>query len=169
MPIVRRFASIVLLLFLLTGCSAFIQEPRITIKDTSLVGLDSSGIDLEFYLGVTNPNNFDLSLLGYTYDLRVMTLPLSTGGRQEAVIFPAGKDTDMRLPIHLTFSDLLEIIKRQPDFDKLPYQLNARLHLKHPLGETVIPVEKIDSLKVPERYRPGTAVERLRNTLRSLR
>jgi LEA14-like dessication related protein len=167
-----RLQSVVatmLLFTLLSGCSLFIHDPRIAVKGTNLVGLDSSGIDMEFYLGITNPNAFDLSLLGYTYDLHVMTLPLSTGGMQETIIFPAGKETDMRLPVHLKFSDLLEIIKRQPDLNKLPYRMNARLHLKHPLGEMVIPVEKDDALNVPERYRPGAAIERLRDVLRGIR
>jgi LEA14-like dessication related protein len=165
----RAFVATFLLLVLLSGCSAFIREPRIAIKGTSLVGLDSSGIDVEFYLGISNPNSFDLSLLGYTYDLRIMTLPLSTGGLQESVLFTAGKETDLRLPVHLKFSDLLEIIKRQPDLDKLPYRMNAWLHLKSPLGEMVIPVEKNDTLNVPERYRPGAAIDRLRDALRSIR
>jgi LEA14-like dessication related protein len=165
----RRFVAILLLFSLISGCSTFIQEPRIAIKATSLVGLDSSGIDVEFYLGITNPNSFDLSLLGYTYDLRVMTLPLSTGGTQETIIFPAGKETDMRLPVHLTFSNLVEIIKRQPNLDKLPYRMNARLHIKGPLGEMVLPVEKNDTLKVPERYRPAAAINLLRDALRGIR
>jgi LEA14-like dessication related protein len=164
----RNFVASILVIALLSGCSAFIQEPRIAIKGTSLVGLDSSGIDVEFYLGIRNPNVFDLSLLGYTYDLRVMTMPLTTGGTQESVLFPAGKETDMRLPVHLTFSNLLEIIKRQPDLDKLPYRMNARLHLRSLLGEMVIPVEKNDTLNVPERFRPGTAIDRLRDALRGI-
>ena len=166
---VRGFVATFLLLALVSGCSSFIQEPRIAIKGTSLVGLDSSGIDVEFYLGISNPNIFDLSLLGYTYDLHVMTLPLLTGGTQQSVIFPAGKETDMCLPVHLKFSDLLEIIKRQPDLNKLPYRMNARLHIKYPLGEMVIPVEKNDTLNVPERYRPVAAINRLRDTLRGIR
>jgi LEA14-like dessication related protein len=166
---VRGFVATVLMLALLSGCSSFIQEPRIAIKGTSLVGLDSSGIDVEFYLGISNPNIFDLSLIGYTYDLRVMTMPLLTGGTQETAIFPAGKETDMRLPVHLKFSDLLEILKQQPDLDKLPYRMNARLHLKNPLGEMVIPVEKNDTLNVPEQYRPGAAIDRLRDALRGIR
>jgi LEA14-like dessication related protein len=169
MHVLRSLGISLLFLVLLSGCSSFIQPPRIAVKDTNLVGLDSSGIDIEFHLGVTNPNSFDLSLLGYTYDLRVMTLPLAIGGMQETTTYPAGTETDMRLPIHLKFSDLLEIIKRQPDLDKLPYRMNARLHLKYPLGEMVIPVEKIDTLNVPERYRPGAAIERLRDALRVIR
>jgi len=169
MPRVRLSIATLLMLVLVSGCSAFIKEPRIAVKGTSLVGLDTSGIDVEFYLGISNPNYFDLSLLGYTYDLRVMTLPLATGGTQETVIFPAGKETDLRLPVHLTFNNLLEIIKRKPDLDNLPYQLNARMHVKSPLGEMVIPVEKIDTLNVPERYRPSAALDRLRDALRGIR
>jgi len=166
---VRVFIAIVLVQTLLSGCAAFIQEPRITVKGTSLVGLDSSGVDIEFHLGISNPNTFDLSLLGYTYDLRVMALPLSTGSTQQTVIFPSGKETDLRLPVHLKFSDLLEIIKRQPDLDKLPYRMNARLHLEYPWGEMVIPVEKHDTLIVPEQYRPEAAINRLRDMLRGIR
>jgi len=166
---IRVFATYFLLFALLSGCSAFIQEPRVAIKGTTLVGLDSSGIDIEFHLGITNPNTFDLSLLGYSYDLHVMTLPLFTGKTQQTVLFPGGKETDMRLPVHLTFSDLLEIVKQQPDFNKLPYQMNARLHLKNPLGEMVIPVEKNDTLNVPQQYRPEAVIDRLKNALRSIR
>ena len=166
---VRRFATIFLLLALLSGCAYIVQPPRIAIKGASLSGLDSSGVDVEFHLGITNPNRFDLSLLGYTYDLRVMTMPLSSGGTQESVAFPAQTETDMRLPIHLNFNELLEIIKRQPNLDRLPYRMSARLRLKHPLGEMVIPVEKADTLNVPERYRPGAALDRLRDVLRNIR
>lgn len=165
----RDFIATFLLIALLSGCSAFIKEPRIAIKGTSLIGANPSGIDIEFDLGITNPNNFDLSLMGYTYDLSVLTLPLATGRTQMTVHFPAGKETDMRLPVHLNFSDLLEIIKQQPDLNKLPYQLNARLHLICPLGEMVIPVEKNDTLNVPDRYRSDAAIDLLRDVLRSIR
>ena len=166
---IRAFIAVLVLIAVMSGCSAIIREPSVAIKGTNLVGVDSSGIDVEFYLGITNPNIFDLSLLGYTYDLRIMTLPLLAGETQETVIFPAGKVTDMRLPVHLTFSNLLEIIKQQPDLNKLPYQMNARLHLKYPLGEMTIPVEKNDTLNIPERYRPNAAIDRLRNVLRGIR
>lgn len=158
-----------LLLALLVGCSAFTQEPRITIKGATLAGLDSSGVDVNFSLGITNPNAFDLSLLGYTYDLRVMTLPISTGRTLMTVNFPAGEETDMCLPVHLNFSDLLDIIKHQPDFDKLPYRINANLHIKNPLGDVIVPIEKADTLNIPERYRPDAAIMLLQNALRGIR
>jgi LEA14-like dessication related protein len=165
-PFVRVFLC---LLLFISGCSTLVQEPRVTLVQTSLIGVDTSGVDLEIFLEVTNPNTFDLSLLGYTYNLQVMTLPLSTGGKQETVLFAAEKDTGLRLPVRLKFSDLLEIIKRQHDPDKIPYQMAARLFVDTPLGEMVIPVEKNATLSVPPKYRPSKFLHNLQDALRSLR
>lgn len=153
----------------LSGCSVFIKEPRVAFKGTSLTGVDSSGLDMEFLLAVTNPNSFDLSLTGYSYNLHVLNLPLSSGGAQQTIHFPAGEETDMRLPVHLSFNNLLEIIKRQPDMDKLPYRVNAKLQLKSLMGESFIQVAQDDTLNVPEPYRPGVAMKRLQDALRAIR
>lgn len=158
-----------LLIVMLSGCAALVQAPRVTLKEASMLGLDTSGIDIEFLLGITNPNSFDLSLLGYTFDLQVLALPLSTGGMQETILFPAGKETGMRLPVRLKFADLLEIINHLPDPDKIPYQLNTILHLKTPLGEMAVPVEKSALLAIPEQYRPAAFTNRLRDALRGIR
>jgi LEA14-like dessication related protein len=162
-------AAAFLLIVMLSGCASLVQAPRVTLKETSLIGLDTSGIDIEFHLGVTNPNSFDLSLLGYTYDLLVLARPLSTGGMQETILFPAGEETGMRLPIRMKFTDLLEIINNAPDPDKIPYQLNSILHLKTPLGEMSVPLEKNSLLSIPEQYRPAAFINRLRDALRGIR
>ncbi len=162
------YIPLLLLAVSLSACSLFIQEPHVTLKETRLAGISSSGLDVEFVIGVTNPNSFDLALLGYTYDLQVMALPTATGGAQNPVTFSAGKDTDMLLPVHLKFSSLLEIIKRQPNLEKLPYHLKATLHVSSPLGTKLIPVEKNDTLPVPENYRPEIIMDRLRNVLQSI-
>ena len=169
MPLRHCLAAVLLLIVMLSGCASPVQAPRVTLKESSMVGLDSSGIDIEFLLGISNPNPFDLSLLGYTFDLQVLALPLSTGGKQETILFPAGKETGMRLPVRLKFTDLLEIVNRSPDPDRIPYQLNSRLQLKTPLGEMSVPVEKSALLNIPEQYRPAALSNRLRDALRGIR
>lgn len=161
--------TVCFLSMLLTGCASFIQPPDVTVKDAGVVSLDTSGIEVEFYLGVSNPNPFDLSLTGYTFDLRVMDLPFSSGGKQEAVRFPAGKETGIRLPVRMKYGDLLEIIKRSPDPDRIPYRLNSLLHLETPLGSMALPVEKTAVMAVPEKYRPASMIRRLEDTLRNIR
>ena len=75
----------------------------------------------------------------------------------------------MRLPVHLKFADLLKILNSSPDPDKIPYQLKTMLHLKTPLGEMAVPVEKSALLAIPEQYRPAAFTNRLRDALRGLR
>lgn len=171
MPALQRLMYIALLIITLcSGCSSLlVTEPNVAILGASLTGLDSSGIDLEFRLRVFNPNSFDLSLLGYSYDLRIMDLPLATAEIREATVFTAATDTDMRLPVHLRFSDVMEIIRRQPDPDKVPYQMAALLHLNTPLGEKMIPVAKSSTLSIPQEYRPEVFINRLRGVLKSIR
>lgn len=158
-----------LMIVLLSGCASLVQTPRVMIKETKLVGLDTAGINIELKLGITNLNSFDLSLLGCTFDLKVQDLPLSTGGLQGTILFPAGEETGVLLPIRLKFTDLLKIINRVPDPDNIPYQLNAVLHLKMPLGELTVPVEKSAVLAIPEQYRSTAVINLLRDTLRGIR
>jgi hypothetical protein len=65
-------------------------------------------------------------------------------------------------------SDLLGIIRRRPDLDRLPYTLDARLNLSSPFGEIVIPVKKSDTISVPEAYRPGTFLNRMLQPLKEM-
>ena len=158
-----------LLATLLSGCTSLVQAPVITLKETGITGLDSSGVDLIFQLGVTNPNPFDLSLLGYTFDLQVLDRPLSSGGKQDTILFPAGAETAMHLPVRLTYTDLLQIINRAPDLDLIPYQLKSILHVKTPLGELSIPITKTAQLAIPRQYRPAAFINRLQDALRGIR
>jgi len=167
--LLRHVPAAFLLIVMLSGCVSLVQAPRVALKETSLVGLDTSGIDLEFQLGITNPNSFDLSLLGYTFDLRVLAQPLSTGGMKETILFPAGRETGMRLPVRLKFADLLEISRRAPDPDNIPYQLKALLQLRTPLGEMAVPMVENAVLAIPEQYRPAALIHRLQDALRGVR
>lgn len=152
---------LLLLSLLFCGCSLMMEEPMVSLTRTRVIGVDTSGADIECGLAITNPNSFDLTLRGYTYDLRVMSLPLAAGGLQEPLPIPAGSQTDMRLPLRIRYADLLEILKRLPDPDRIPYRLRASLMLATPLGELVIPVDRNDTFSIPETYRPSQILNRL--------
>lgn len=154
------------MIFLVSGCSSLVKSPQVEIRQTNLIGLDTSGADIELYLSVTNPNMFDLSLLGYTYDLRIMTLPLVSGGLQESILLKSGSDTDMRLPLRIKFSDLVALLKRRPDPDSIPYDINARLQVSTFAGEMTIPVEKSSTFSVPQKYRPAFYLDRFSDLLK---
>lgn len=158
---------LVLQLMLTCGCAALVQEPRITLTRTVITGLDTSGASLECTLAISNPNPYDLSLLGYNYELAVMSLPLASGGAMETITVPAGKQADMRIPIRVKFGNLIEILKRQPDPERIPYKFRASLQLSTPLGDMSVPIERDDTFSVPENYRPDYYLDILRGMLPS--
>lgn len=155
---------LLLLLFMsLAGCTAFVKEPVVTVKDLNVVSMDGAGAGMELYLGVKNPNSYDVKLQGYSYDLKVMALPLAKGGAREEISFPAKTETDVRIPIKVSFGDLLEILKRKPDPDNIPYQLAAGLDLETPVGQMTVPVNRKGTYAIPKEYRPSAILNKITN------
>lgn len=162
------YSLLIVIALTCAGCATLVQEPRISVSSTSITGIDTSGIELEFSLEVENPNPFDLALQGYTFDLQIHSLPFSRGGSPLKHVFPAGKQSRMQLPMRVSYGDLIEIIKRQPDLDKIPYQMDASLNIETPAGDMMLPVKKADQISVPESYRPGAYLKRFLQPLLEL-
>ncbi len=162
----KRLLSLFLLFF--TGCAMFVAEPTVTVQRTNLINLDSRGVDLEFLLAIQNPNSFAVTLNGYHYDLQVLTLPVARGGAREPVELRGKGTTDFRLPVRLEYKDLIAILKRRPDPDKIPYRLQAGLDMETPVGQFLVPIDKADSFAVPDQYRPSFYLKEVPELLRSL-
>jgi LEA14-like dessication related protein len=123
-------------------------------------------VDIELYLAVTNPNPYGLKLAGYSYDLKVMAFPLAKGGGRDAFDFKGGGSvTELRFPVRVALRSLYEIIKRGPDIDRVPYQLDAGLELETPVGSKTVPINHNGVFSVPERYRPQFYLKQFKNIL----
>lgn len=155
-----------LLLICTASCSTIFEKPSVGLKDVHLASLDSDGVSIDFLLAVTNPNPFDLPLTGYTYDVRLMALPLARGKSQNPVTFYGKSSTEMLIPVRIAYSDVLEILKRKPGLKEIPYQLNADLDLDTPVGTVKVPVRKDGVVSVPETYRPGNLLRKLDGLLK---
>lgn len=151
-----KSAYLLLLFILFAGCTTFVKEPVVTVKDLNVVSLDGGGAGMELHLNVRNGNPFDIRLLGYSYHLKVMTLPLATGVAREEIKFPSGAATDLRIPIRISYGDVLEIFRRKPNPDGIPYQLSAGLDLETPLGHLTVPVRQSGTYAIPRQYRPSS-------------
>ena len=157
----RKVVCLLMLALLGTGCTMFVRDPVVSVRELKVVSLDGAGAGMELYLTVQNPNPYGVKLLGYSYDLKVMTLPLATGTAAEEVSFPAGRSTELRSPVRVGFAALLELFQRRPDPERIPYALLARLDLETPLGRMKIPVNRTGTYAVPKKYRPGSLLNRL--------
>ncbi len=163
-----RYLTILLVLLANSGCASLVTSPHLNVISTNVVSVDTAGFDIELLISVENPNLFDISLLGYTYELQIMAVPFSSGGLQKGVKFPSGQPIDLRLPFRVRHSDLLGLIKRRPDFDRISYSVDARLNLATPFGDISIPLKKSDTVSVPEAYRPGAYFERMLKPLKEI-
>jgi LEA14-like dessication related protein len=159
--------KIILLLvcFALTGCSLFMAKPEVAVKSVTLAGLDRKGVMLDFLLAVTNPNSYKLNLTGYSYDLLVSAMPLAQGESRDAIELAGNAATDVRLPVKVSFRDLLQVIRKSPDPDNIPYQLKAALNLQTPIGTRAIPVDKQGTFSVPNQYQPSRFMKQINKFL----
>jgi len=155
----KRF--ILLGCFFLAGCTMFMTQPEIMVKDVSLVGADRDGVQMDLGLAVTNQNSSSIRLTRYSYYLLVAELPMSKGEQREPYEFGANSTTDIKVPIRITYHDLLEILKRLPDPDHIPYQITADFDLKTDFGSVTIPAAKSGYFAIPQRYRPGQILKQL--------
>jgi LEA14-like dessication related protein len=162
---VKKVVYLLLLAFLGTGCTMLVKTPVVKVRDLNVVSLDGSGVEMQLHLMVQNANPYDIKLLGYNYDLKVMTLPLAKGEARDEVSFPAGVETDLRIPIKVSYGDLLEILKGL-DPNQIPYVLQAGLDLQTPLGRLNLPVTHTGTYAVPKQFRPGSLLNKLGNFLK---
>jgi LEA14-like dessication related protein len=158
---------LLLLCIALTGCSLFMTKPEVAVKSVTLAGADRKGVQLDFLLAVTNPNPYRLNLDGYSYDLLVSSMPLARGESCDAMEFAANAATDVRLPIKVSFRDLLQVIRKSPDPDNVPYQLKAALSLQTPLGPMAIPLDKQGTFSVPSQYQPSRFMKQINEFLKN--
>jgi LEA14-like dessication related protein len=143
-------------LLLVTACSMIVEKPKVDLADVRFAGLDGNGVTIDFLLTVTNPNSFDIPLNGYTYTAGMMNLPLARGESRDSVIFPGKTSTDMLIPVRIAYTDVLQILRRHPGLNEIPYQLTTDLAVGTPVGNITIPVRKSGTVTIPEKYRPGT-------------
>lgn len=162
----KRLLALVFLF--INGCSMFVSEPMVTVQRANIINLDTRGVDLEFLVAVQNPNSYGITLNGYHYDLQVVTLPVARGGGTEQVEFRGKGTTDFHLPVRIEYKDLLAIVKRRPDPDKIPYRLQADLDLETPVGKLLIPIDKTDTFAVPDQYRPSFYLKEIPDFVRQL-
>jgi LEA14-like dessication related protein len=161
----RHAFMLILLSLLLGGCSLFVTPPTVQVRDVTVTGLDTSGLEMDIFLTVNNPNSYGIRLLGYSYKLQMIDLPLLKGGDRIRRDFQPNQDTDVRLPVRMSYHDLLDILRRFPDPDRVPYQLEAGLEVETSLGTMTIPLSKQDSFAIPPQYRPSNLLRKLGNFL----
>ncbi len=157
-----------LVMIFLTACTGMVTKPEVTLKDVKLAGIGPQGVSLDFYLQVNNPNSVDLKLKDYSYDVKIMSLPFAHGSSRQSYDFYAKSTTDLLIPVQIPYTDLLEILRRLPDPNAIPYQLHANLTMGTTLGSMAVPVTTSGTIAIPQKYRPQHALKKIGDFLKGL-
>jgi LEA14-like dessication related protein len=155
-------------LLFLSACTAFIPKPEVSVKDVKLSGVNSGGVTLDVYLSVNNTSSYDLKMKSYSYDVKIMALPMAMGSSTEPYYFYAKTTTDVLIPVRISYNDLLEILKRRPDPDAILYQFHADLAVETFLGDMAIPVNKSGTFAVPRQFLPTNIYKKIGDLLNGL-
>lgn len=142
-------------LLFVSACGLFFSPPDVALTEVKLITVDTSGANLDIYFQVHNSNSYDIILKGYSYDLKVLNLPLAKGGGRDKTVFREDSTTDLRIPVRVSYSDMTEILKHRPDLERIPYTVSAGFEIETPFGTRCFPVERSDTFAVPEEYKPS--------------
>lgn len=88
------------------GRAAF-ENPVVNLRDVRVMGLGTSGGQLEVHLGVYNPNNYRLDATRLTYRVFVGdSIGLANGAMDTQTTVQAGDSTIVKIPVAFTYSGL---------------------------------------------------------------
>lgn len=88
------------------GRAAF-QNPIVNLRDVRVLGLGTSGGNLEVQLSVYNPNNYRLDATRLTYRVFVGdSVGLASGAMDTRATVQASDSTVLKIPVSFTYSGL---------------------------------------------------------------
>ena len=146
---------------MITACSEFknlqnmmnVKNPQVSFENVKLTGLSFEKADLMFDLKVINPNDFNITLSGFDYDLLINQNSFLSGKQNKGIAVKANDFSIVQIPLSLKYMDLYDTYKSFENDDVLKYTLKTGILFDIPmLGKVRIPVSKsgeLPSLKLP--------------------
>jgi LEA14-like dessication related protein len=132
---------------------ADVKTPEASFEKVKVSGLSFEKADLLFDIKIVNPNDFNITLNGFDYDLLINKNSFLSGKQNEAVAVNAGDSSVVQIPLSINYKELYRTYKSLRDRDTLEYTLKTGLLFAVPvLGNVRIPVSKsgrVPSLKIP--------------------
>lgn len=131
-----------------------VQKPIVKVEDVKLTGLSLTGLDLDFKIGIQNPNSVAIKLAGFDYELLIENNSFLKGNQNDEVNIEANGSSQVEIPVSLTFKQLYNSFKALTDADSIKYTLKSGLSFDLPvLGKTRIPVQttqRVPNVKLPK-------------------
>lgn len=150
-----RTMVLLLLATVLASCSSLptsIEKP--SVKLTSIApktGANGNIGDIQLEFNVLNPNNFDISLSGITFDVKLNDKEVFRGESHDLPLLRSNESVQVYTDAHLSFSEILALGSLiSQSFDRpIEYELHAELETDYKLIGN-IPVERKGKIKISD-------------------
>ncbi len=131
-----------------------VQKPIVKVTDVKITGLSLNRLDLDFKIGVQNPNSVAIKLAGFDYELLIENNSFLKGQQNKEVEIEANGSSQVDIPVSFTFKQLYNTFKTLKDADSIKYTLKSGLSFDVPiLGRIRIPVQtthRVPNVKLPK-------------------
>jgi LEA14-like dessication related protein len=152
---------------LLTSCASVQQlaqssnlMPTARIAGVSLDSFSFDGVNMLFDLAISGATPAAATLSAVDWQLDFAGTRFLTGSTQENLVVTSGKETHLRIPATIGFSELFNTVTSLASADELPYRFQANLGIDVPvLGRVALPVSKSGAL--PAVHTPKISLDAL--------
>lgn len=134
--------------------------PKLTFKKLELKSLDFTKIDVEFLFDVHNPNPLSVKLASFGYGLDLEGVKLVEGTNSDGLELKRYGDTQLAIPVSLTFKNLFDLVAAAKGKDELAFRIGGDLGFDTPVGLARVPFH--EEGKFPVVHAPSVSLEGLR-------
>jgi len=143
-----RLAALVTLGVLVSACATLkdqIKEPQVAVQQVKLRNVALDSMQLDFILGVENPNPLGISVQGMSYKLALDNRSMFDGTTQERLSVPAQGSSQLTLPFTLDYEELLGSLDALRNKKTVAYELSGKVNL----GLIALPYSKRGEITLP--------------------
>jgi LEA14-like dessication related protein len=130
-----------------------VHKPKASISGVSIGSLSTDSVTLLLDVDVTNPNVFPLKTAGFDLGLLVNGNNIAKVNQPDSSLsLPAKGSNSVRLPVTLTFDQLLKSVSGLKGQKQLDYAVEGDVAVNLPvLGDLKMPVEFAGQLPIPQK------------------
>lgn len=144
----NRITAMMAMAAMVSSCATLkdaLKEPEVSVTDMQIKAVSLSDMQVDFTLGVKNPNPLGISLSGMRYKLDVDDKSMLSGDSRQKLKVKANSSSTLSLPLSINYKDLAGGVGALLKKDKVPYALSGDLDF----GLFRVPYKKQGILELP--------------------
>ena len=144
----KAISLLVLILFLPSCLSWFIEKPTFNLKEVAITRFSLLEVQFIFGVEVQNPNTFDLKLRALDYTVYFNDQEVGNGRMDQEVLIAKSAATLVQVPLQADFRSLGNPLKEILAGKDLRYKIEGAAIVKATLGTATIPFSKSGEVKI---------------------